>query len=64
MAIDFMVMPLSRYLTGDFITPSMRWSWDSGVPYFVMGPDGKGVVKPPTTPRAKAHRPVSLMVDP
>ncbi len=41
MAIDFMVMPLSRYLTGDFVTPQMQWSWDSGVPYSVYGPQGK-----------------------
>jgi hypothetical protein len=41
MAIDFMVMPLSRYLTGDFITPEMRWSWESGVPYVILGPNGK-----------------------
>jgi hypothetical protein len=41
MAIDFMVMPLSRYLAGDFVTPQMRAAWDSGVPYFILGPQGR-----------------------
>lgn len=41
MAIDFMVMPLSRYLAGDFITPNMRAAWDTGVPYFILGPQGR-----------------------
>src|SRR5213596_535435 len=40
MAIDFMVMPLSRYLAGDFVTPVMQWSWDNGTPYSIIGPDG------------------------
>jgi len=40
MAIDFMVMPLSRYIAGDFISPAMRTAWDSGVPYTLFGPDG------------------------
>ena len=41
MAIDFMVMPLSRYLSGDFITPGMRACWAEDVPYFIVGPEGK-----------------------
>lgn len=41
MAIDFMIMPISRYITGDFITPNMRFSWDQGIPYSILGPDGK-----------------------
>ncbi|MBZ4412605.1 hypothetical protein K8640_30705 [Myxococcus sp. XM-1-1-1] len=40
MAIDFMVLPLSRYIVGDFITPAMRSAWASGVPYSVIGPEG------------------------
>jgi hypothetical protein len=28
MAIDFMVMPMSRYISGDFITPGMRQAWE------------------------------------
>jgi hypothetical protein len=40
MAIDFMVMPLSRYLTGDFVTPQMRLCWDNDLPYRIVGPDG------------------------
>ena len=27
MAIDLMVMPLSRYWAGDFITPLMQRAW-------------------------------------
>ncbi|MCY0997415.1 hypothetical protein OWM54_09735 [Myxococcus sp. MISCRS1] len=40
MAIDFMVLPLSRYIVGDFITPAMRSAWASGVPYSIIGPEG------------------------
>jgi hypothetical protein len=40
MAIDFMVMPLSRYISGDFITPVMRLCWEQGVPYTQVGPQG------------------------
>jgi hypothetical protein len=40
MAIDFMIMPLSRYIAGDFITPTMRFAWQCGVPYTIVGPDG------------------------
>ena len=41
MAIDFMTMPLSRYLSGDFVTPMMTFAWQQGVPYSLIGPDGK-----------------------
>ncbi|MFY1825262.1 hypothetical protein ACN47A_05060 [Myxococcus fulvus] len=40
MAIDFMVLPISRYIVGDFITPAMRSAWESGVPYSIIGPEG------------------------
>jgi hypothetical protein len=40
MAIDFMVMPVSRYLAGDFVTPAMAMSWKIGVPYRIVGPEG------------------------
>ncbi|MDC3960894.1 hypothetical protein [Polyangium jinanense] len=40
MAIDFMVMPLSRYIAGDFISPAMRTAWDAGLPYSLLGPHG------------------------
>ncbi len=46
MAIDFMVMPMSRYISGDFITPAMRWAWEQGVPYAVLGPEGKRELPP------------------
>jgi hypothetical protein len=41
MAIDFMIMPMSRYISGDFVTPNMAWSWEQGIPYAVFGPDGR-----------------------
>jgi hypothetical protein len=44
MAIDFYVMPFSRYLSGDFITPTMRFAWEQGVPYAIVGPDGTRVL--------------------
>lgn len=40
MAVDFMVMPLSRYLSGDFVTPAMRTAWDSGSRYTIVTPSG------------------------
>jgi hypothetical protein len=41
MAIDFMVMPLSRYIAGDFVTPSMMFAWEQGLPYTLLGPEGR-----------------------
>lgn len=49
MAIDFMIMPISRYIAGDFVTPTMRFCWEQGTPYFVIGPDGKREI-PPNVP--------------
>jgi len=40
MAIDFMVMPMSRYITGDFVTPTMRFAWSQGLPYTIVTHDG------------------------
>ena len=40
MAIDFFVMPLSRYVAGDFITPTMRLAWDTAGRYVIVGPEG------------------------
>lgn len=37
MAIDFFVMPISRYLSGAFITPTMRFAWSQGLPYTLVG---------------------------
>lgn len=41
MAIDFMIMPLSRYLSGDFVTPTMTFACQQGLPYSLFGPDGR-----------------------
>jgi hypothetical protein len=60
-AIDFMVMPLSRYLSGDFITPAMRVAWDQGVPYTIVSPDGTREL-PPGLPFGGADAP-ALIVD-
>ncbi len=40
MAIDFFVMPFSRYVAGDYVTPAMRFAWQQGVPYAIFGPGG------------------------
>jgi hypothetical protein len=40
MAIDFMILPLSRYLSGDFVTPVMEMFWKQGVSYSILGLDG------------------------
>jgi hypothetical protein len=32
-AIDYMIMPLSRYIAGDFVTPQMERAWKIGISY-------------------------------
>jgi hypothetical protein len=49
MAIDFLVIPLSRYISGDFVTPVMQLCWNQGLPYTQFGPNGS-VEFPPNTP--------------
>jgi hypothetical protein len=39
MAIDLLIMPLSRLWSGDYITPAMRQAWDLGVPYRIVRPN-------------------------
>jgi hypothetical protein len=39
-AIDFMIMPLSRYVAGDYVPPAMQLAWDMGLPYTIFGPEG------------------------
>jgi hypothetical protein len=63
MAIDFMILPLSRYISGDFITPVMELAWKQGLRYTIIGPDGprdrpKGV--PFGGPDAAARRELFL----
>jgi hypothetical protein len=68
MAIDFMVMPMSRYISGDFVTPAMRASWGQGIPYSIIGPDGPREL-PPGLPFGGADAPrrrvqiVDMIVD-
>lgn len=40
MAVDLLVMPISRYIAGDYITPMMQGAWDEGIPYSILGPNG------------------------
>lgn len=68
MAIDFMVMPLSRYVAGDFVTPAMQFCWDQQLPYRIVGPDGVREL-PPNVPfggtdaAAKRERFVPMVLD-
>src|SRR5687768_17340253 len=41
-----MVMPLSRYWSGDFSTPTMEAHWGLGEPYRRVGPTGVFEVPP------------------
>ncbi len=41
MAIDLMVMPLSRYWAGDFITPLMQRAWAKSERYSIATDDGQ-----------------------
>lgn len=56
MAIDFMTMPLSRYLSGDFVTPAMTLAWEQGIPYSIFGPGGRREL-PKDTPFGGADAP-------
>jgi hypothetical protein len=58
MAIDFMTMPLSRYLSGDFVTPAMAFAWQQGLPYSLFGPDGRRDI-PKDMPFGGADAPAS-----
>ncbi|WP_394833954.1 hypothetical protein LVJ94_46360 [Pendulispora rubella] len=54
-----MTMPLSRYISGDFVTPTMTFVWNQGIPYVMVGPQGprelpKGI--PFGGPDAPRHR--------
>ena len=55
-AIDFMTMPLSRYLSGDFVTPAMTFAWQQGIPYSIFGPGGRRDL-PKETPFGGADAP-------
>lgn len=46
MAVDLIVISLSRYWSGDYITPAMRRSWEQGIPYSVVTPDGPRTLSP------------------
>lgn len=44
MAVDLIVSPLSKYWSGDYITPVMEYAWSIGVPYNVVTPSGTRTV--------------------
>jgi hypothetical protein len=46
MAVDLMVMPLSRYWSGDYVTPAMRFFWKQESPYVVFTPSGTKALPP------------------
>ena len=56
MAIDFMVLPISRYISGDYITPMMRAAWQQGLAYAIIGPEGRREC-PPNEPIGGADAP-------
>jgi len=43
-------MALSRYISGDFITPAMRQCWEQGIPYKIMRPFQQIQDLPPNIP--------------
>jgi len=40
MAVDLMITPLSKYWSGDYVTPVMEDAWAIGASYKVMSPNG------------------------
>lgn len=40
MAVDLIITPLSKYWSGEYITPVMKDAWEMGAEYKVMSPDG------------------------
>jgi hypothetical protein len=63
-----MVMPVSRYLAGDFVTPMMAMSWKTGVAYRIAGPDDMREIPPnqpfggPDAP-AKRRQAIQTVID-
>jgi len=58
-AVDLFVLPLSRYIAGDYITPMMRACWAQGLPYEIVGPQGTRALPPDVPvggPGAGEHR--------
>lgn len=51
-----MTMPLSRYLSGDFVTPAMTFAWERGIAYSLFGPGGRRDL-PKDTPFGGADAP-------
>lgn len=50
MAVDLLVIPLSRYLAGDFVTPEMRAAWDRGEVARIETVAGETIECPKGTP--------------
>lgn len=42
-AVELLVMPLSRYWSGDFVSDAMRTAWSLGAPYAAITPEGQVV---------------------
>lgn len=40
-AVELLVMPLSRYWSGDFVSEAMRTAWSLGSPYIAVTPGGQ-----------------------
>lgn len=49
MAVDLIVTPLSKYWSGDYITPVMRDAWEMGATYSIVTPGGTKTI-PKGTP--------------
>ena len=50
MAIDLLVMPLSRYWSGDYVTSELRAAWARGQDAVIAHVDGSELRLPPGTP--------------
>ena len=49
MAVDLIVSPLSKYWSGDYITPVMKDAWEMGAAYNIVTPEGTKTI-PEGTP--------------
>ena len=54
MAIDLIITPLSKYWSGDYITPVMESTWEMGANYNIVTPQGTTTL-PKGTPYGGEH---------
>lgn len=65
MAVDLMILPLSQYWSGNYVTPVMKDCWDRGISYTLVTPEGPRELPPgvPMGGQDAAAEQASLEID-